>query len=184
MLPISVITDTLNLAEAAIPFFTDKSEKERKQRVNILFRRLYAETRSNLDILDLVKKDNLKKDWLKSVKTIAPLLKNEYASLVLLGTDNCFKEIKLIQSDLYETWQVNQDESSEDNDLFENPENFKQAVSFCVNKIEILKSYATIDEKNVDLFTKLVLSKRLANIYNYSKIIKKSLSNYFASYSN
>ena len=178
MIPITIST-SFSLVEAAVTLFGNSAEKERKQRVSILLRKLYAETHSNLDIRDLVKKENLKTDWLKSIKAVAPLLKNETASLVLLGTENCFKELQIIQNDINDLWSFNAEAGDEAEEKYEAPVNFKQAVAFCANKIEILKSYAQIEEKDKDLFTTLVPLKRLANIHNYSMIIIKSLEAYF-----
>ena len=173
-----------SLVDAAIALFSDRaSEKERKQRVNILLRKLYAETRANLDILELVKTENLKDDWLKSVKAVAPLLKNEAASLVLLGTDDCFREIKLIQEDINDVWKVNSDDDGTDSDDYRAPENFKQAVAFCTNKINVLKSYASINESDKELFKRLIPSRRIANIHNYLLVIKKALQYYLGNHS-
>ncbi|MBQ2314068.1 MAG: hypothetical protein II187_04130 [Treponema sp.] len=182
MIALSTIKDTVDLAVLAFSLFAgDPKEEERKQRVNVLFRRLYAETRSNLAVLDLVDKEKLKSraDWFKAVRAVAPLLKNEAGQLVLLGTDSCFREIKVIQADIDGAWEFNK-EDGEDSDAYEAPASFRKAVEFCVGKIELLKSYASIDENAIDLFTRLVPSRRFSNICAYSKIIAQSISAYLA----
>ena len=162
----------IGLIDLIFKFFPDDSQK--KQKAAILFRSLYAECVNNIQILNSFKRDSFSKEnTMRAVKAIAPLLKNDAGQLILLGTDGSLKELKLMQEQI-EHLELELEDNNSQEELHE-AKTIRQAISFCVNKIQFLKNYSQIDENNADLFTELTLKTRLNNIYNYSKQIKNQL---------
>ena len=53
------------------------------------------------------------------------------------------------------------------------------AISFYVNKIQILKKLAELSDEELELFPKFLMNVRINNIENYLKIVKSSIANYF-----
>lgn len=170
----------INLLDFVTKFIPDNAkENQEHQKAGILFRTLYAECVNNIQILDAFKRESFaKEDTFRAVKAIAPLLKNDVGQIILLGTDGSLKELDVLQNQI-EMYNL------EDEDFFDSEiktaKTVRQAISFCVNKIQFLKNYAQIEEENLDLFKELTLKTRLNNIYNFSKQIKKQLYEYLPS---
>lgn len=164
----------IGLCELLFKLFPSNAKNEQKQKAEILFRSLYAECVNNIHILDSFKRDSFtKENTFRAVKSIAPLLKNEFAQLLLLGTDGSLEELRIMQNNI-EQLEIEQEDDCQ-KDKITKAKTLQQAIAFCVNKIQFLKNYAMIDESNTDLFHELNLKTRIDNIYNYSKQIKKQL---------
>lgn len=175
------ISPTINLIEGIVSLFAgSEKEKDRKKKSILLLRNLILECKSNIAVLKQINKDEIKKDCFSAVKAIAPLLKNEAAKLVLLGTDDCLREINLIQENIEDVKRLTEEDSvdGDDTEKYEEVKSLKEALSFCVEKIEILKLYADIPANGKVYFTSLVLSRRLNNIERYSRQILISLKTY------
>ena len=106
-----------------------------KSKQNFLLRSLFAEWKKNLEIIKIVKKDKINKDYIKSVKTLGKILNNEIGQLVLLNQDGILDEIHAIQDDLDFKTEINGKSENEDDDKLEKPKTLKQAITFYVNKI-------------------------------------------------
>lgn len=167
---------TVNILEIATSLFSvDKDKAAREENAKLLLKRLYVECRQNLDVLNLVKLDEVNSQSFKAVKAIAPLLKNETGQLILLGSPECLEKINIIQEELDDKDMLGCDEDNQE--TFEKAKTLKEAIVFCVNKIEILKNYANIPEDCSELFTTLTLSTRLKNIICYTRQIADSIRN-------
>jgi len=169
----------LDIIEFAASLFPNKAKiKERKQKAAVLFRSLYTECENNIQILDSFKRASFSKEnTFHAVKTIASLLQNEAGNLIILGTEGVLKDLEVMQKEIDSI--TIEEEDSKDEKL--TVKTLREAISFCVYKIQFLKTYAKVDEKDAALFKELTLKTRLDNIYNYSKQIKKQLGSYLDS---
>ncbi len=164
------------LGMAVSLFGGNEKKEERNLNAEITLRKLYAECKQNREMISLVKTERINQQSFEAVKAIAPLLRNEAGQLVLLGTPECLEKICLIQEQIDDKDKLGC--ADEDNELYYAPKTILQAISFCVNKIEVLKNYAQIDADGGAFFKTLVLSKRLENIDRYCRLICESLKSY------
>ena len=110
------------------------------------------------------------------------LTTNFEEELILLNKFGVLSEIKLIQGDIDFQYEINNSSSlteNKDTDVYENPVDLKMAISFYVNKIQILKKLAELSDEELELFPKFLMNVRINNIENYLKIVKFSITNYF-----
>lgn len=117
-------------------------------------RSLFAECKKNLEIIKIIKKDKINKDYIKSVKTLGKILNNEIGQLVLLNQDGILDEIQAIQKDLDFKTEINGKTENEDEDKLDKPKTLKQAIVFYVNKIETLKTLANLTDDEFNIFQK------------------------------
>ena len=163
----------------ATKIFTGQNKSMEK---DILLRSVLSECKGNLDFIKLIKKDALNKEYKKSLRIFAKSLNNEFGQLILLNKFGVLSEIKLIQGDIDFQYEINNSSSlteNKDTDVYENPVDLKMAISFYVNKIQILKKLAELSDEELELFPKFLMNVRINNIENYLKIVKSSIANYF-----
>ena len=163
----------------ATKIFTGQNKSMEK---DILLRSVLSECKGNLDFIKLIKKDAVNKEYKKSLRIFAKSLNNEFGQLILLNKFGVLSEIKLIQGDIDFQYEINNSSSlteNKDTDVYENPVDLKMAISFYVNKIQILKKLAELSDEELELFPKFLMNVRINNIENYLKIVKSSIANYF-----
>ena len=146
-----------------------------KLKQDFLLRSLFAESKKNLEIIKIVKKDKINEDYIKSVKTLGKILNNEIGQLVLLNQDSILDEIQAIQDNLDFKTEINGKSENEDNDKLEKPKTLKQAIVFYVNKIETLKTLANLSDDEFNIFPKIRVQMRLENIEKYLKVVKMTI---------
>lgn len=165
------------MVEHFLPIFRDiivnKSNKKSKQ--DFLLRSLFAECKKNLEIIKVIKKDQLNTNYIQNVKTLGKILNNEIGQLVLLNQDSILDEIQAIQDDLDFKTEINGKSENEDNDKLEKPKTLKQAIVFYVNKIETLKTLANLSDDEFNIFPKIRVQMRLENIEKYLKVVKMTI---------
>ena len=155
------------------------NQKNKEEKKDFLLRSLFAECKKNLEIIKIIKKDKINEDYIKNVKTLGNILNNEIGQLVLLNQDGILDEIQAIQDDLDFKAEINNTAENEDNDKLENPKTLKQAITFYVNKIDILKTLANLSDDEFDIFPKFRVQLRLENIEKYLKVVKKTIDSEF-----
>ena len=106
-------------------------------------------------------------NYIQNVKTLGKILNNEIGQLVLLNQDGILDEIQAIQDDLDFKTEINGKSENEDDDKLEKPKILKQAITFYVNKIDILKTLANLSDDEFDIFPKFRVQLRLENIEKY-----------------
>ena len=110
------------MVELFLPIFRDtivnKSNKKSKQ--DFLLRSLLAECKKNLEIIKVIKKEQLNTNYIQNVKTLGKILNNEIGQLILLNQDSILDKIKAIQEDLDFKAEINNNGENEDNDKLEN----------------------------------------------------------------
>lgn len=151
------------------------NKKNKGEKKDFLLRSLLAECKKNLEIIEVIKKDKLNKNYIQNVKTLGKILNNEIGQLVLLNQDGILDEIKAIQEDLDSKAEIINNADNEDNDKLENPKTLKQAITFYVNKIDILKTLANLSDDEFNIFPKFRVQMRLENIEKYLKVVKKTI---------
>ena len=174
------------MVEHFLPIFRDiivnKSNKKSKQ--DFLLRSLLAECKKNLEIIKVIKKDQLNTNYIQNVKTLGKILNNEIGQLILLNQDGILDEIHAIQDDLDFKTEINGKSENEDDDKLEKPKTLKQAITFYVNKIETLKTLANLSDDEFNIFPKIRVQLRLENIEKYLKVVKKTIDSEFLSKGN
>ena len=160
------------------------NKKNKREKKDFLLRSLLAECKKNLEIIKVIKKDQLNTNYIQNVKTLGNILNNEIGQLVLLNQDGILDEIQAIQDDLDFKAEINNNAENEDNDKLKNPKTLKQAIVFYVNKIDILKTLANLSDDEFDIFPKFRVQLRLENIEKYLKVVKKTIDSEFLSKGN
>ena len=151
------------------------NQKNKEEKKDFLLRSLLAECKKNLEIIKVIKKEQLNTNYIQNVKTLGKILNNEIGQLILLNQDSILDEIKAIQDDLDFKTEINGKSENEDNDKLEKPKTLKQAIVFYVNKIETLKTLANLSDDEFNIFPKIRVQMRLENIEKYLKVVKMTI---------
>lgn len=150
-------------------FSSNSNKEEQKRNMEIVLRQYNAEVLYNTKMLDTINfNSRLNDDRLGALRSIAPLLKNEYgktivASLGFYGKslDSIEEQAKLIDEDT----------------LSDGGLSLKVKIIFTVNRIEVLQNLARMPNER---YTKKInVSVRLKNIRNYTKDICNAFSKSF-----
>lgn len=165
---IAEIRTTVELLNGLKELLSSNSDKEENSlSKELLFRNYYSEIFYNKKIFETINfKSGLNQKPLESIKEIAPLLKNEYGKVIVASLGKFKDDIRTIQ----EQSEIEDKEDKTERSLVHN-------VIFTVNRIEVLKKLAVIN--NGRYIKKINVVARLKNINKDTSKLCKAFNESF-----
>lgn len=169
---IETILDTLRFGMEIMP---DSSAHKREvlECANVL-RALYFEVCTNLAVLNQLKSEKIENQF-ELVRTVAPLLQNSVGALVVYGAEGrLLKNLDKIQEmDDAIARDTETLPAGDGEETAVKAKTLRQAIEFCVQKIEVLKRFAEVTPAQEIFFKDIKASVRLDNIKYYANQIRR-----------